>query len=124
MGRCAPAQPPAQPPAMAELGPRHCAGLKCHDAHGAQELRLEAAVAAGLLPADYKCAAQRPRPPRNVRPGCVRAYMHGWQCSSRSCSPSHTVPVKPAVALLHQMVLVCTQGAEAGLLGAHRKAVD
>lgn len=32
-----------------------CAGLTCHDAHGAKEVRREAAVMEGVLPVDYKC---------------------------------------------------------------------
>lgn len=32
-----------------------CAGLTCHDAHGAKEVRREAAVLEGVLPVDYKC---------------------------------------------------------------------
>lgn len=35
---------------------RACAGLTCHNAHGAKEVRREAAVLKGLLPTDYKCA--------------------------------------------------------------------
>lgn len=32
-----------------------CAGLTCHNAHGAKEVRREAAVMEGVLPVDYKC---------------------------------------------------------------------
>lgn len=41
---------------MLTTAKRVCAGLTCHNAHGAKELRREAAVQKGLLPTDYKCA--------------------------------------------------------------------
>ena len=41
---------------MLSTAERGCAGLTCHNAHGAKEVRREAAVLKGLLPTDYKCA--------------------------------------------------------------------
>ena len=41
---------------MLTMAKRGCAGLTCHNAHGAKEVRREAAVLKGLLPTDYKCA--------------------------------------------------------------------
>ena len=55
-----------------------CAGLKCQYAHGAKEVRREAAVLKGLLPADYKCT------PRSHQPTCQ-------SCSATSSMVLHLV---------------------------------